>query len=146
MLQDCYSTAKRYANIRIRRYDRPINGGLAADRTAQRTVQPPAQQQGGPTMIAHVAEFEGPADVLEGVGMQGFRERVIPVLEAQPGFDGYLILLNREKGKLLGVTLWDTEENGRLAGARLEQERRTGDEQMGTNSPVPELYDVIAKL
>ena len=97
-------------------------------------------------MIAHVAEFEGPADVLEGVGMQGFRDRVIPVLETQPGFDGYLILLNREKGKLLGVTLWDTEENGRLAGARLEQERRTGDEQMGTNSPVPELYDVIAKL
>ena len=97
-------------------------------------------------MIAHLAEFEGPTDVLEGVGMQGFRDRVIPVLEAQPGFDGYLILLNREKGKLLGVTLWDTEENGRLAGARLEQERRTGDEQMGTNSPVPELYDVIAKL
>jgi hypothetical protein len=97
-------------------------------------------------MIAHVAEFEGPTDVLEGVGMQGFRDRVIPVLETQPGFDGYLILLNREKGKLLGVTLWDTEENGRLAGARLEQERRTGDEEMGTNSPVPELYDVIAKL
>lgn len=97
-------------------------------------------------MIAHIAEFEGPAGVLEGVGMQGFRERVIPVLQAQPGFAGYLILLNREKGKLLGVTLWDTEENGRLAGARLEQERRTGDEVMGTNSPVPELYDVIAKL
>ena len=97
-------------------------------------------------MIAHVAEFEGPTDVLEGVGMQGFRDRVVPVLEAQPGFDGYLILLNREKGKLLGVTLWDTEENGRLAGARLEQERRTGDEQMGTNSPIPELYDVVAKL
>jgi len=97
-------------------------------------------------MIAHIAEFEGPAEVLEGVGMQGFRERVIPVLQAQPGFDGYLILLNREKGRLLGVTLWDTEENGRLANARLEQERRTGDAEMGTTSPVPELYDVIAKL
>lgn len=96
-------------------------------------------------MIAHVAEFEGPTDVLEGVGMQGFRDRVIPVLEAQPGFEGYLILLNREKGKLLGVTLWDTEENGRLAGARLEQERRTGVDEMGANSPLPDLYDVIAK-
>lgn len=83
--------------------------------------------------------------MLEGVGMQGFRERVIPVLEAQPGFEGYLILLNREKGKLLGVTLWDTEENGRLAGARLEQERRTGVDEMGANSPLPDLYDVIAK-
>ena len=39
-------------------------------------------------MIAHIAEFEGPADVLEGIGMQGFRDRVVPVLEAQPGFEG----------------------------------------------------------
>jgi len=97
-------------------------------------------------MIAHIAEFEGPAGVLEGIGMQGFRDRVVPVLEAQPGFEGYLILLNREKGKLLGVTLWDTEEHGRLAGARLEQERRTGVDEMGANSPLPEIYDVIAKL
>jgi hypothetical protein len=97
-------------------------------------------------MIAHIAEFEGPADMLEGIGMRGFRDRVVPVLQAQPGFEGYLILLAREKGKLLGVTLWDTEENGRLAGARLEQERRTGMEQMGAISPLPELYDVIAQL
>ena len=48
--------------------------------------------------------------------MQGFRDRVIPVLEAQSGFEGYL--LNCEKGKLLEITLWDTDENGRLAGAR----------------------------
>ena len=96
-------------------------------------------------MIAHVAEFEAPADVLETTGMQGFRERVVPVLEAQPGFEGYLILVSREKGKLLGVTLWDTEEHGRLAGARLEQERRTGADEMSANSPVPEVYEVIAK-
>lgn len=41
-----------------------------------------------PAMIAHIAQFEGPADVLEGIGMQGFRDRVVPVLEAQPGFEG----------------------------------------------------------
>ena len=97
-------------------------------------------------MIAHIAEFQGKTEMLEGVGMQGFRDRVIPVLEAQPGFEGYFILLSREKGKLLGITLWDTEENGRLAGARLEQERRTGVEVMEAASPQPDLYDVIAKL
>lgn len=96
-------------------------------------------------MIAHVAEFEAPTDVLETIGMQGFRERVVPVLEAQPGFEGYLMLLSREKGKFLGVTLWDTEEHGRLAGARLEQERRTGVDEMGANSPIPEFYEVVAK-
>lgn len=63
-------------------------------------------------------EFEAPVGVLEGTGLQGFRDSVIPVLEAQSGFEGYLILLNCEKGKLLGITLWDTDENGRLAGAR----------------------------
>jgi heme-degrading monooxygenase HmoA len=96
-------------------------------------------------MIAHIAEFEAPVEILESVGMQGFRERVVPVLETQPGFEGYLMLINREKAKFLGVTLWDTEENGRLAGARLEQERRTGVEQMGATSPIPEIYDVIAR-
>ncbi len=97
-------------------------------------------------MIAHVAEFEAPVEVLETTGMEGFRERVVPVLETQPGFEGYLILLGRAKGKLLGVTLWDTEEHGRLAQARLEQERRTGADQMDAQSPIPDLYDVLAKL
>ena len=55
-------------------------------------------------------------------------------------------MLNREHGKMLGVTLWDTEENGRLAGARLEQERRTGVAEMGAESPVPDLYEVLAQL
>lgn len=96
-------------------------------------------------MIGHVVEFQAPADVLETTGMQGFRDRVVPVLQAQPGFAGYLILMSREQGKLLGITLWDSEEHGRLAGARLEQERRTGADQMGATSPAPELYEVIAR-
>jgi hypothetical protein len=98
------------------------------------------------TMIAHVAEFQGPSDQLETVGMRGFQERVVPVLESQPGFEGYLILLSREQGKLIGVTLWNTEEHGRLAAARLEQERRTGMDEMGATSPIPELYEVVAQL
>jgi len=32
-------------------------------------------------MIAHVVEFEAPADVLEGIGMSEFQTRVVPVLE-----------------------------------------------------------------
>jgi hypothetical protein len=96
-------------------------------------------------MIGHVVEFTAPAGVLETAGMQGFRDRVIPVLQAQPGFGGYLVLISREQGKLLGITLWDSEEHGRLAGARLEQERRTGADQMGASSPPAELYEVLAR-
>lgn len=96
-------------------------------------------------MIAHVAEFEAPAQVLESTGMEGFRERVVPVLEGQPGFEGYLILISREKGSLLGVTLWDTDENGRQAGARLEEEIKTGAQQMGASADA-QYYEVVAKL
>jgi hypothetical protein len=96
-------------------------------------------------VIAHLVKFVAPTDTLETTGMKGFHDRVIPVLQSQPGFDGYLILLNREKGELLGVTLWDSEEHGRLAGARLEQERRTGADEMAAQSPVPVIYDVVAR-
>ena len=57
-----------------------------------------------------------------------------------------MILLDRDHNKMLGLTLWDNEENGRLAGARLEQERRTGVDEMGATSPLPTMYDVLAKL
>jgi len=97
-------------------------------------------------MIAHVVEFHGQPDQLEVIGMKGFNERVVPVLRAQPGFQVCLTLLDREHGKMLGVTLWDTEENGRLAGARLEQERRTGVSEMDATSPQPELYEVLSQL
>jgi len=97
-------------------------------------------------MIAHVVEFQGEPEKLEAIGMKGFHERVVPVLRAQPGFQGCLTLLNKEHGKMLGVTLWTTEENGRLAGARLEQERRTGNAEMGATSPVPDLYEVLSQL
>jgi hypothetical protein len=97
-------------------------------------------------MIAHVVEFNGAPDQLEVIGMKGFQERVVPVLRAQPGFQGCLTLLDREQGKMLGVTLWDNEENGRLAGARLEQERRTGAVEMDAESPLPNLYDVLSQL
>jgi len=97
-------------------------------------------------MIAHVVEFHGQPDQLEVIGMKGFDERVVPVLRAQPGFEGCLTLLNREHGKMLGVTLWSTEENGRLAGARLEQERRTGVAEMGATSPSPDFYEVLSQL
>jgi hypothetical protein len=44
------------------------------------------------------------------------------------------------------VLLWDTEEDARLAGTRLEQERHTGVDELGAPLPIPELYDVIARL
>lgn len=97
-------------------------------------------------MIAHVVEFHGPGDQLEKAGMDGFHERVVPVLRAQPGFSGTLCLLDREHEKLLGITLWDTDENGRRAGERLDREIQQGEGEMGATAPPPVLYEVLAQL
>jgi hypothetical protein len=97
-------------------------------------------------MIAHVVTFQGPSEQLEERGMQGFHERVLPVLREQTGFEGTLVLLDRAQGKMLGVTLWDTEEHARSAGPRLDREIDTGTAEMGATSPVPETYEVLAQV
>jgi hypothetical protein len=134
-LFDATHSPGKTGHRRVRRGQRVTE--LLGDEQVGGQPKPAAPIEWEARLIAHIAEFAGPAGVLEGIGMQGFATRVAPVLEAQPGFEGYLILLNREKVKLLGVTLWDTKENRRLAGARLEQERRTGIDEMGANSPLP---------
>jgi heme-degrading monooxygenase HmoA len=96
-------------------------------------------------VIAHVVEFNAPAEVLETTGMEGFRDRVLPVLESQPGFVGNLLLMSRDPGKMLGITLWENEEAGRKAGERLAQEIRIGVDQMSAEAPEPLLYEVLDK-
>lgn len=51
-----------------------------------------------------------------------------------------------EQSRILGITLWDTEENGRLAGIRLNQERHTGETEMGAASAVVGMFEVMSRL
>lgn len=97
-------------------------------------------------MFAHVVTFQGPAEQLEGIGMRGFRERVVPVLRQQEGFQGALVMLDRAQNQVLGVTLWDTDEHARAAGTRLEQERQTGVTEIGATSSTAAIYEVLAQL
>jgi hypothetical protein len=95
-------------------------------------------------VFAHVISFRAPVTELEGVGMRGFRERVVPVLLELPGFQDNLTLLDRDQGEILGITVWDTEEHARAAAAKLEQERETGVAEMGASSAPGKLYEVLA--
>ena len=38
------------------------------------------------------------------------REHVLPALRQQDGFSGFLVLLERASGKVLGLTLWESEQ------------------------------------
>jgi hypothetical protein len=39
-----------------------------------------------------------------------FREQVLPQLRQMDGFEGFVALGDRRRGKLLGVVLWESEE------------------------------------
>ncbi len=39
-----------------------------------------------------------------------FREQVLPQLQQLDGFKGFIVLGDRQRGKLLGVALWESEE------------------------------------
>jgi hypothetical protein len=95
--------------------------------------------------FAHVVRFKAPMEQLLGIGMQGFRERVVPALRELPGLRGTLVLLDRAEGEQLGITLWDTEEHARAAAIRLEPEREIGVVEMGAASAPGNLYDVVVQ-
>jgi heme-degrading monooxygenase HmoA len=43
-------------------------------------------------------------------GIKSVREQVIPAAREMKGFQGMLALADRNTGKLVGITLWESEE------------------------------------
>ena len=62
-------------------------------------------------MFGRVTRFAGVADdgTLE-LYLRLVRERVLPVVRAIPGFSGYLALTDGERGEVLVLTLWASEQ------------------------------------
>ncbi len=60
-------------------------------------------------MFARVTTFRGSPERIE-EGARIFREQVIPWLRDATGFRGWIVLLDREKGRSMGITFWATEE------------------------------------
>jgi heme-degrading monooxygenase HmoA len=60
-------------------------------------------------VFARVTEFEGSPERLE-EGVRLFREEVVPWLRDATGFRGWIVLIDRENDRALGLTFWATEE------------------------------------
>jgi hypothetical protein len=60
-------------------------------------------------MYARHVTVRGSGERIE-EGVRAIREHVIPVLKECNGFRGQLLLVDREKGEAIGISLWDTEE------------------------------------
>jgi heme-degrading monooxygenase HmoA len=60
-------------------------------------------------MHAHVTTMETSPARLDDA-KRFFRVQVLPQLQQMDGFEGFIVLSDRQSGKLLGVVLWENEE------------------------------------
>ena len=93
-------------------------------------------------MHASIVTFQSSAERIGDRG-QGFRERVLPALQQQAGFQGAYVLLDRARGKLLGITLWESGQAAEAAMQAMEPMRNESAANMGAGPPAVEGYEVI---
>jgi hypothetical protein len=60
-------------------------------------------------VFARVSEFEARPERLDEMHREGV-EHILPALQMQHGFNGGLVLADRKSGKVLAVTLWESEQ------------------------------------
>jgi heme-degrading monooxygenase HmoA len=61
-------------------------------------------------MFARVTTFEGPPEHVDDF-RHALVEHMLPALKRLEGYQGVLILVDRKGGKVLGVSLWESEES-----------------------------------
>lgn len=74
-------------------------------------------------MHARHVTVRGSVDKLE-EGITALREQVIPVLKGCNGFRGQLLLVDRDKGEAIGISLWDSEEDMQASEAKITAARQ----------------------
>jgi hypothetical protein len=60
-------------------------------------------------MFGRATEIQGSPEQIE-EGLRHLREQTIPALRDFEGARGFIGFLNRESGKIIGVSLWENEE------------------------------------
>ena len=71
------------------------------------------------------------------------REVVHPNISAEPGYAGYLVLADRETGRALGVTLWESEADRQGSDATARQIRPQVEAATGGTMRAVENYEVL---
>lgn len=60
-------------------------------------------------MHARMSILEVSPDQLD-EGMRHVREQVLPLIQQQDGFKGFIALADQQSGKVIGVSFWESEQ------------------------------------
>jgi heme-degrading monooxygenase HmoA len=95
-------------------------------------------------MFARVRTTSGVPEKVDD-GIRHFQENVVASYKGVAGFKGAYMLVNRRTGKIVGITLWDTEANMQATGRTSEQLRAAGSQVVSGTTPAPEEYEVVVQ-
>ena len=91
-------------------------------------------------MFARVTRAQGQVDRLEEF-VRNFREQAAPLVRAQPGFQGAYLLVDRQQGNVLAISLWESEQAMRQSEQAIGPRRMQPMQQLG-GMPMVTQYEV----
>ncbi len=92
-------------------------------------------------MFARVSTYEGSPDHTA-EGLRVAREQVLPAAKLMDGFKGIYLLYDRESGKSLSLTLWETEADMHVSEEAANRVRAQSAEASGEKVINVERYEV----
>ena len=92
-------------------------------------------------MYARVTTLEGPPDKLDEAARH-VQEQVLPQSKQMDGFRGFVALGDPHSGKLLGVSLWESEEAMRSSEEAADRMRGASAQATGAQIRGVERYEV----
>ena len=95
-------------------------------------------------MFARVVTVQTPPDRLDD-GVRLLREQVIPAERSMSGFKSAYVLGDRQTGKSLVVTLWESEEALRASEQAMGQTRTQSTQDLSAAVQSVERYEVLVQ-
>ena len=93
-------------------------------------------------MFAQVVSVEAESDKLP--GLLTYCEEQLPSFREAPGFKGFYLLADRRSGKIVTVSLWDSDADLRRNNdGRGAQARQEASAELGVTPPPIDIYEVV---
>ncbi len=93
-------------------------------------------------MVSRVNVLEAPPGRIDDVA-RVVRDIVHPGIREERGYVGYIVLGDRETGRALGVTLWESSEAREASDATARQIRPRVEQETGGTMRAVKTYDVL---
>jgi heme-degrading monooxygenase HmoA len=94
-------------------------------------------------VYARVTVVQGSQDKID-QGIESFNNAVLPAAKSVSGYKAAFLLVDRQTGKGMGITLWDSEDARRRGAEAVDQARTETIKAMGGTVPPVEEFEVVA--